>query len=202
MRFLPTGALIGAAAVSLWAGPAEVLAQTGPGFRFALGWQDMTGDMGEVMDGAVDAEFSIMYPVKAVRVGAGANWVSFAMDDYEESWSQVRFHFLVGYPFQVNEWLRPYVEGRAVYRRLRPEGDRYYGGEEELLGDFVASGSSVEGVFGTEFILGPKASIDVSAALNPFSVSPDLSEEGLGSIDSGTAWRFHVGVAWFPVNER
>lgn len=202
MRILRTVALIGAAILTSAAGPWHATAQTGPGFRFALGWQDMAGDMGDVLDGAVDAEFSILYPVKAIRLGAGANWVSFAMDDYEESWSQVRFHFLVGYPFQVNEWLRPYVEGRAVYRRLRPEGDRYYGGPEVLLGDFRPSGTSVEGVLGTEFILGPRAAIDVSTALNRFSVSPDLSEEGLGAIDSGMTWRFHVGVTWFPVNDR
>jgi hypothetical protein len=202
MHFLRTGVLICAVAVALSAGPDRVVAQSGPGFRFAFGWQDMAGDMGDVLDGAVDAEFSITHPVKAIRLGAGANWVSFAMDDFEESWSQVRFHFLVGYPYQVNEWLRPYIEGRAVYRRLRPEGDRYYGGPEVLLGDFKASGASVEGVVGTEFLLGPRAAIDVSAAMNRFSVSPDLSDEGLGPIDSGMAWRFHVGVAWYPVNER
>jgi hypothetical protein len=189
-------------AAALLLGASAVEAQTGPLFRFAFGWQDMSGDMGEVLDGAVDAEFSIMYPVKAIRLGAGANWVSFAMDDFEESWSQVRFHFLVGYPYQVNEWLRPYVEGRATYRRLRPEDDRFYGGEEELLRDFVSSGTGFEGVVGTEFILSRAASIDVSFAGGAFSVSPDLSEEGLGAIDSGLAWRFHVGIAWFPTNGR
>ena len=202
MRFLRTCAILGAVTLTAAAGPRALAAQTGPGFRFAFGWQDVAGDMGDVLDGAVDSEFSIMYPVKAVRLGAGANWVSFAMDEFEESWSQVRLHFLVGYPFQVTERLRPYIEGRAVYRRLRPEGDRYFGGPEVLLGDFKASGTSVEGVFGTEFILWPRASIDVSAAINRDSDSPHLSEEGLGAIDSGMAWRFHVGVAWFPVNDR
>ena len=36
-------------------------------------------------------------------------------------------------------------------------------GEEELLRDFVASGSGFEGVIGTEFILSRAASIDVSS---------------------------------------
>jgi hypothetical protein len=177
-------------------------AQGGPHFRFGFGWQDMSGDMGEVMDGAVDAEFSIIHPVKAVRIGAGANWVSFAMDDFEESWNQIRLHLLVGYPIRISETVRPYVEGRWVYRRLRPEDDRFYGGEEELLRDFVVSGQSFEGVLGTEFVLNRAAAIDVAFAANPFSVSPDLSEEGLGEIDSGMAWRVHVGLSWFPVNGR
>ncbi len=194
-----TFALVGAA---ILLGASQVGAQTGPHFRFAFGWQDMSGDMGDVLDGAVDAEFSIMVPARSVRLGAGANWVSFAMDDFEESWNQVRFHLLLGYPYQINEWLRPYAEARATYRRLRPEDDRFYGGEEELLRDFVASGTGFEGVIGTEFILSRAAAIDVSVAGGAFSVSPDLSDEGLGPIDSGFAWRFHVGVAWFPTNGR
>lgn len=196
------GAMLGLAALLMVASAPAAHAQDGVHFRFGFGWQDMAGDMGDVMDGAIDAEFSIIHPVKAVRVGAGANWVSFAMDDFEESWNQIRFHVLVGYPFRVSERFTPYVEGRWTYRRLRPEDDRFYGGEEELLRDFVASGSGFEGVLGTEFILGRSAAIDVAVAANPFAVSPDLSDEGLGAIDSGMAWRVNVGLSWFPVHGR
>mgnify|MGYP001821162960 FL=1 len=194
-------ALCAAALVTLLAAPA-VRAQDGPHFRFGFGWQDMSGDMGDVMDGAVDAEFSIIHPVKQVRIGAGANWVSFAMDDFDESWNQIRLHLLVGYPFRVSERFVPYIEGRWVYRRMRPEDDRFYGGEEELLRDFVVSGSGFEGVIGTEFVLNRASAIDFAIAANPFSVSPDLSDEGLGEIDSGMAWRVHVGLSWFPTNGR
>jgi hypothetical protein len=190
------------AAATLLAGASTAHAQTGPHFRFGFGWQDVSGDMGDVLDGAVDAEFSIIHPVKSLRVGAGANWVSFAMDDFEESWNQVRLHLLVAYPFQLTERVRPYVEGRWTYRRLRPEDDRFFGGEEELLRDFVASGSAFEGVLGTEFVLTRAAAIDVAVAGSRFTVRPDLSDEGFENIDSGLAWRLHVGLSWFPTNGR
>ena len=188
--------------VTLLAGASTAQAQTGPHFRFGLGWQDMSGDMGEVFDGAVDAEFSIIHPVKAVRLGAGANWVSLPMDDFEESWNQIRFHLLVAYPFQLTERIRPYIEGRWIYRRMRPEDDRFFGGEEELLRDFVVSGSSFEGVLGTQYVLNRAAAIDLAVGANPFSVSPDLSDEGLGEVDSGMAWRVHLALSWFPMNGR
>jgi hypothetical protein len=196
------GAVLGIVLALAFATGRGAHAQDGTHFRFGFGWQDMGGDLGDVYDGAVDAEFSIIYPVKAVRLGGGANWVSFAMDDFDESWSQTRFHLLVGYPFQLSERLRPYVEGRWVFRRLRPEDDRFYGGEEELLRDFSSTGNGLEGVLGTEIILNRAAAIDVAVAGGNVSISPDLSDEGLGEVDSGFAWRVHVGLSWFPTNGR
>ena len=196
------GVISGLAALLIFAVVPGAHAQDGTHFRFGFGWQDMSGDMGEVLDGAIDAEFSIIYPVKDVRIGGGANWVSFAMDDFDESWNQLRFHLLVGYPFRLSERVVPYIEGRWTYRRMRPEDDRFYGGEEELLRDFNVSGSSFEGVLGTEFVLNRASAVDVSVGLNPFKVSPDLSDEGLGAIDSGMAWRVQVGLSWFPTNGR
>jgi hypothetical protein len=135
-----------------------------------------------------------------VRAGAGANWASFDMDDQEASWNQLRFHLLAGYALRVTERLRPYAEARLTFRRLRPEDDRYFGAEEEeLLRDFVTSGWGPEGVLGTEITINRALAVDVSGAVSAFSLSPDLSAEGLGPIDSGQTWRFHVGVAWFPL---
>ena len=113
------------------------------------------------------------------------------------------FHGLVGYPLQLGGPFRPYAEARVVFRRLRPEDDRFFGsGEEELLRDFSTTGTGLEGVVGTEVILGPRVSLDFSGALSSFSLDPDLSEEGLGAIDSGSTWRLHAGVSWFPTNGR
>jgi hypothetical protein len=64
--------------------------------------------------------------------------VSFPMEDFEESFHQVKFAFLVGYPLRLTAMLRPYAEGHATYRRLRPKDDRDSGGEEVPLRDFVA----------------------------------------------------------------
>jgi hypothetical protein len=185
-------------------GAAPVSAQDGPvGFRFAFGSQHMGGDIGDALDRTIDAEFSILVPVRSMRVGGGANWGSFDVVGEEESWSQVRFHLLAGYAYPLTPLLRPYAEARWTYRRLRPEDDRFFGSEEEeLLRDFVAQGGGVEGVLGVEIVLAPKLAIDLSGAFGSFGVSPDLSEEGLGPIDSGTTWRLHAGVTWFPMNER
>ncbi len=168
------------------------------GFRFSFGWQAMGGDMGSTFDGTVDAEFSILIPVWRLRVGGGANWASFDVSGEKESWNQIRFHGLVGMPFQLTEKVHPYLEGRWTYRRLRPEDDRFFGGEDKLLRDFKASGQGFEGVAGLAVFMGPRVALDVSAAFGAFSFSPDLSEEGLGSVDSGTSWRFDAGVSWFP----
>ncbi len=183
-------------------GSVPVSAQDGIGFRFAFGWQDMAGDMADVFDGAVDAEASIFFPAGPFRLGGGANMVSLAMDELDATFSQVRFHLLVGYPLRLSGPIRPYVEARYTFRRLRPEDDRYFGGEDEVLRDFVASGSGVEGVLGAEIVVHPRLALDLSTAVSPFSVSPDLTREGLGPYDSGISWRVHAGISWYPMNGR
>ena len=199
MWFRRSGRIVAGCLLMVALGATSARGQDGLGLRYTFGWQDVTGDFAEVLDAHVDSEFSILWGFKHVRIGAGANWVSFAMDDVEESWNQIKAHFLLGFPFQVSPGFRPYVEARYTFRRLRPEGDRYFGGEEELLGDFVSSGSGFEAVLGSEFVLGPKWAIDLSGAYGQFSTSPDLSELGLGDINSGGNWRVHAGITWFPV---
>jgi hypothetical protein len=173
----------------------------GTGFRFNFGWQDVGGDMGENLDQAIDAEFSFFFPVWKLRLGVGANWMSYGMDDIDETWSQIRFHFIAGYHFLPRARVRPYVEGRATWQRLRPEEDRFFGGEEEILGDFLMSGPGVEGVAGVEVPLGNRWAIDLSAALGTYSVSPNIQEydPGLVSADSGTPWRIAAGITWYPL---
>jgi len=177
-----------------------VAAQDGVGFRMAFGWHELVGEMGDAFDGAVDAEFSILVPVHRIRVGGGANWASFRVSGQESSFSRLRFHGLVGLPFRLGPRLRPYLEARYTFQRFRPEDDRFFGGEDRLLRDFVASGSGFEGVAGVEIGLGARTSLDLSGAVGTFSVSPDLAEEGLGPLDSGTAWRLQAGVSWFPTH--
>jgi len=184
----------------LLAAPWTAQAQQGVGFRFTGGWQEIGGDYGAVLDGHVDAEFSMLYALSNVRLGFGANWVSFGMDDVDETWSQVKSHFLVGYPFALGSRARGYVEGRLAYRRLRPEGTRFTEDTEELLGDFVAAGRGLEVVAGTEIPFGRHWALDLSGAYSRFSTDNDLSSQGLGPIDSGSTWRVHAGLVVFPTN--
>jgi len=180
--------------------PAGLQAQDGVGFRFTGGWQGISGDFGEALDGHYDAEFSMMYSFASVRLGAGASWVSFAMDNVDETWDQNKTHFLVAYPFGLGSSVRAYVEGRLTYRRLRPEGTRYTEHTEEILGDFVASGTGFEAVAGAEIPFGRHWALDLSGAFGRFATNVDLSSQGLGPIDSGSTWRLHAGVVVFPTN--
>ena len=189
-------------AATVLASPSALSAQSGVGFHFAFGWQDTAGDLGDVFDGGVDAEFSVTAPAGPLRVGIGANWVSFDITGVDGSFSQVQLHELAAYPIRISDKLQPYVQARVTHRRLRPEDQRYFGGEDAVLRDFVASGYGFEGVVGAQMFLSPRAAFDVSAALAPFSVSPDLSGEGLGPLDSGMSWRLHAGLSWFPVSDR
>ena len=197
------GPATGAAAQSGSAGGAEPgnARSNGTGFRFNFGWQDVGGDMGENLAGAIDAEFSFFVPVWKLRLGAGANWMSYDMDDFDETWSQIRFHLIAAYHFLPAAAVRPYVEGRWTWQRLRPEEDRFYGGEEEILGDFLVSGPGFEGVAAVEIPLGLRWAVDLSAALGTYSVSPDIAEygPGLASAESGTPWRLAAGIAWYPL---
>lgn len=192
----------GLAAVCLLSLRAPLAAQEGLGFHFAFGWQDTAGDLGDVFEPGVDAEFSVTAPAGPVRMGGGANLVSFDVSGQPASFSQVQLHVLLAYPFRLTDEIRPYAQARVTHRRLRPEDDRYNGGEDALLRDFVASGWGVEGVVGALLMLSPRASLDVSGALAPFSVSPNLSAEGLGPVDSGISLRVHAGISWFPLAGR
>lgn len=185
-------------AVLASAAPVGVQAQHGVGFRLTGGWQEVGGDYSAVLDGHVDAEFSVLWGFSNFRVGGGANWVSFPMDDVDETWSQVKSHFLIGYPFGLGSRLRGYVEGRLTYRRLRPEGTRYTEDVEEELGDFVAAGRGGEIAAGVEVPFGRRWAVDVSGAYGRFNTDRDLSSQGLGPIDSGATWRVHAGVTVFP----
>jgi len=202
-RLVPRSLLALVPLAAALAGALPASAQLDPlALRFGFGSQQMGGDLGDVLDGAVDAEFSLMVPVGRLRVGGGANWASLKMVDQEASWNKIRFHALVGFPLRLTERFRPYAEARYTFQRLRPEDDRFFGGEERLLRDFVTSGSGFEGVLGTEVTINHSVAVDLSGALGTLSLSPDLSEEGLGPVDSGSTWRLHAGVAWFPLTNR
>ena len=127
MRLL-RGAAVGLIVAHLvW--PEHVQAQNGLGFRFVFGRQAMTGDLGAEFDPSIDSEFAVLIPVWALRIGGGASYASFRESGADSSWSQIGMHILVTYPLRLTPTLRPYVEARFTFRRLRPEDDRYFGGE-------------------------------------------------------------------------
>lgn len=187
--------------VTLLLSAAPAAAQEALGFRFGMGGQTIGGELGEALDSGVDAEFDILWALERVRLGVGFNWVSVTMDDIDDqSWSKVAGHLLLAWPFRVGP-ARSYVEGRFTWRRLRPEDDRFFMEEvaEEELRDFVSSGIGAGAVVGVEIPLGEATFLDLSLGYDAFGLSPNLTEEGLGPIDSGSMVRLHLGVTWFPL---
>lgn len=179
----------------------------GLGLRLGFGRETMTGDMADALDDAIDADFTILYPFGSFRAGLGVNWASFDVVDQDSTWNQIRLHLLGSWVFEVSPSVRPYLEARYIYRRLYPEDDRYIEfdeeaeeGEEAVLRDFRVAGSGLEAVGGVEIFVTRRVAIDLSGAWGVFSVSPDLSEEGFGPIDSGGSWRIFAGIAWFPLS--
>lgn len=192
--------LVGLAA-AVWLRPSALAGQeSSTGFRFGFGWQEPGGDLGEVLDGHLDAEFTILVPISFAQIGAGANWSSFNVTGADESWSQIRFHALLGVPFRLSDRVHPYLEGRWTYRHLRPEDDRYFGGGDEVLRDFKAQGHGFSLVTGLAIFVSTRVALDFSGAIETFDIAPDLSDEGLGAVASGSSWRFQTGVSWFPTH--
>ena len=148
--------------------PDALVSQEGFGARFGLGYQDLGGPYGEVLEGSVDSEISVMYAHMGARIGFGWNWVSFGMDDVDdETWNQTKGHVLVGYAVPLTRFTRPYAEVRYVYLRLRPEGRRFHDDEAALqhIGPFRVTGSGWEVVACLEVLLARRTSLDLAAGV-------------------------------------
>lgn len=182
---------------------APASAQEGVGFRYTFGQQDISGELGDVFEGGTDAEFSITVPVLSwLRVGGGAGWASLDVDGADESWSRLRFHALAQTGFDLTPRIRPYAEARWAFRRLRPEDDRYFGGGDRLLRDFAASASGFEGLLGVQYALTDRWRVDLAGAWSSWSLDPDLSQEGFGPVSDADAFRWQLGMSWYPLSSR
>ena len=59
--------------------PDSLTAQQGLGFEFSFGHQSVNGEYGDVLDGGVDADFSLVYTRGKLRYGIGSNWASYGV---------------------------------------------------------------------------------------------------------------------------
>ena len=192
------------APLSFVASPLPAQAQDGLGFRTTLGFEEVGGAYGEVLDGHVVGELDILYGFSRVRLGGGFSWVSFGMDPpYEnDTWSSVQAHAIVAYPFSLGSRLRAYLEGRLTHRRLKPEGELFPPVETEEGGHapaFRVSGTGGEARFGIEVPIVGSMALDLSGHLSMFGTDDaDLAEIDGGIVNSGSTWGIHVGIVWFP----
>jgi hypothetical protein len=177
----------------------------GLGFDFKLGYSEMGGDWGAVLQDGVDGEFNILYGLERVRLGFGFNWVSYGLVTTVgevDSGSQVGLHWAVAYPFRQVGWIRPYVEGRLTWDRFRAENhvDGFPDPEEEDGNNAPKyagwGGTGVVGVFIPMWgsVLG-----DISARYGLIQTSEaDLEYLGLPVVSSGNRWGVRVGFVWYP----
>ncbi|MGW8282153.1 MAG: outer membrane beta-barrel protein [Gemmatimonadota bacterium] len=186
-----------------------LVAQTRFGFTGVLGWESVSGDASQVLQNGVTGEFDVYYHFGHIRTGIGFNVVSYSMDtegfppvvaELTEGVSRVTINFLLGYKFSIDGPLRPYVEGRLGYIRLRPEWN--YWAEPEQPGENTQDRESgvqygIRG--GLEIPFAERWSADLSATWTTFSISEVSGEViDIESFDSGSTFGFMLGTSFYP----
>ncbi|NIM51578.1 MAG: hypothetical protein GTO22_20415, partial [Gemmatimonadales bacterium] len=155
-------------------GGTSLTAQSGFSFSVAMGYTGVSGDWGDILKDGIDADINISYLWRHLRFGAGAYYVSYDLEPplEEESVSNVSLHASLGYVFLTGR-VRPYLQLRGVYQRLRPEGEAFHPdppplGEEpeEEEGENPAprrNGTGGTLVGGVEIVLTPNITLDPNA---------------------------------------
>ncbi len=190
-------------------GAGEVRAQDGVVFGFELGYKEMGGGLGDVLDGGIIGEYSFVYQKGRFRYGLAFNLVSLdVVEPFDESVSQVGASLLWTWLIKQGTSVLPYLELRLGGVRYRPEGDTFAPEEPVQLDQDEDEGKNaadaVDGfegslLGGAEFAISKKLAIDLSAAFSFISTEEvDLSAIGLGPVDSGTAWSVRLGLRWNP----
>ena len=187
--------------------PCSLNAQQGLGFEFSFGYQSVNGEYGDVLDGGVDADFSLVYTRGKLRYGIGSNWASYGVGVEgfrKESWSNITTHLGLAYfPIADEKRLRPFIEVRLEGRRLRPEGDHLTEEEPPEEGEntseirvFGVGGAALVGV---EIGLSRRSWAKVAGYWGVINTQDaELGHINLGTVDSGNVIGFRVGLVWIP----
>jgi hypothetical protein len=187
----------------------SLTAQQGLGFEASFGYQSVNGEYGDILEGGVDGEFSVLYTRNKLRYGIGMDWASYHMvEPFEkESWSNVAGHLALSFfPFaEGGGRVRPFIEVRAVGRRLRPEGDFLGGGhappdeEGENISPIRVFGMSGAALAGIEIGLTDRSWLKLGGYLSTINTeNAELGEIDLGTVDSGSILGFRLGLLWIP----
>ncbi len=185
----------------------SLTAQQGLGFEFSMGYQWVYGgdEYGELLDGGVDGEFVLSYTLGKLRYGIGSDWASYGMNEpfQKESWSNIASHLGVAFFPMQGRRVSPFVEVRLVNRRLRPEGD-FLAEEEpdeegENTSEIRVGGTSGALLAGAEVRMTDRWWAKVSGYWGRIDNSDaDLSDIGLGAVDSGSVTGIRFGLFWTP----
>ncbi len=200
---------VGLLLLGLFAPGSLAVAQQGLGFEGSFGYQSVNGEYGDILKGGVDGEFSIVWTQSKLRYGIGIDWASYHMEEpfEKESWSNIGVHLALSFfPFAWGGGrVRPWIEIRAVGRRLRPEGDFLGGGERppneegENFSPIRVFGVSGAAVAGVEIGLTRRSWLKLGGYLSTINTeNADLGEIDLAIVDSGSILGFRVGLVWIP----
>jgi hypothetical protein len=177
----------------------------GLGFDFKMGYSEMGGDWGGVLQDGVDAEVNILYGLDRLRLGFGFNWVSYGLATAVgevDSGSQVGVQWAVAYPFRQVAWVQPYVEARLTWDRFRAENhvDGFPDPEEEDGNNAPRyAGWGGTGVVGVFVPLWGSVLGDVSARYGwLLTDEADLEYLDLPVVSSGSRWGVRFGLVWYP----
>jgi opacity protein-like surface antigen len=184
-------------------------AQDGFGFTGVLGWETVSGGASQVLDQGITGEFDVYYHFGHVRTGIGVNVVSYdAITDnlppvaaeLAQSVSRVTLNLLLGYKFITDGPLRPYVEGRIGYVRLRPEWNYWTTpGEPGENVEDREKGVQYGLRGGLEIPFARAWSADISALWTGFSITEvEGNSAGLENFDSGSTIGVLAGVSFYP----
>jgi len=182
--------------------PSRLIAQDGLAFRTGLGFQRIGGDWGQVLDAGIDARFASMYSTRGARVGLELSWASLGMDEFtDRTWNQGGGRFFVGYAPTLVPGIRPYGELGLTFRRMHPEGDRFFRDEppREYPADVHTEGPGLDVSLGVELSTVSPVALDLSAGYGRFTTRLELPSDGLDATTTGSSWRIGLGVTWFPL---
>jgi opacity protein-like surface antigen len=195
----------------LAAGVSGALAQNnGVVFGFEMGYKQMGGELGELLDGGIVGEYAFAYQAKSFRYGLAFNLVSLDVSGYDESVSQVGANLYATWLIKQGTRVLPYLQVRMGGVRYRPEGDTFAppdSMESSATNDDEEGENAADAVngfeggllAGAEFALSPKFAIDLSAGFSFISTKEiDLSALGLEPISKGSAWTVRLGLRWDP----
>ena len=192
-------------------GVSEAHAQeNGVVFGFELGYKEMGGDLGKLLDGGIVGEYAFAYQAGKFRYGLAFNLVSLDVSGFDESVSQVGANLYATWMIKQRTRILPYLQLRIGGVRYRPEGEAFappvsvLASEANDLEEGENPAESVDGfegglLAGAEFALSQKFAINLSAGFSFIRTQEvDLSAIGLEPTGKGTAWTVRLGLRWDP----
>ena len=191
-------------------GVSEAHAQeNGVVFGFELGYKEMGGDLGKLLDGGIVGEYAFAYQAGKFRYGLAFNLVSLDVSGFDESVSQVGANLYATWMIKQGTRVLPYLQLRIGGVRYRPEGDSF--APPDTLSASATEGEegenpaeSVDGfegglLAGAEFAFSQKFAINLSAGFSFIRTQEvDLSAIGLEPTGKGSAWTVRLGWRWDP----